>query len=167
MKTCMSITCIVVLSFAGPLFAGAGDLIKVNLPHGDLNRDGVVDSTDLDLMQGLFSDDPVAKSQVTSGIFGADMNGNGGLDVDDIIVLAQMVHGSRPSIKPATPRPTRILVGDVNADGEISLADAVALLRFVTQQSDWFNGCTESADINGDGRVDHFDLSPLFTYIFG
>ncbi len=167
MKTCMTITCIVVLSFAGPLFAGAGDLITVDLPLGDLNRDGVVDPVDVRLMHGLFAGDPLAKSRITCGIFGVDMNENGSLDVGDAVELANIVFGSKPAIKKATSRPTSILVGDVNADGVISLADGIDLLRFVTKQTDWFNGCTESADIDGNGRVDFRDLQPLFTYLFG
>ncbi len=58
------------------------------------------------------------------------------------------------------------LAGDVNGDGSVSLADAVALANYLTAQSStlpvWKNG-----DMNGDGKLNAVDLTLLKQSLLG
>ena len=47
--------------------------------------------------------------------------------------------------------------GDVNLDGKLSLADAVALQKHISGAAN--AAAPENGDLSGDGRVNVFDLS--------
>ena len=67
-------------------------------------------------------------------------------------------------------RPIR---GDVNADGKISIADAVFLARFIAEDTALPSGIQQNitengiADINGDRETDAFDITAILRVIAG
>ncbi len=54
-----------------------------------------------------------------------------------------------------------LLSGDVNGDGKVSVADAVALANYLCTKTDTLAGNAANADLNGDGRLNAVDLSLL------
>lgn len=54
-----------------------------------------------------------------------------------------------------------VTLGDVNGDGTVTVADAVALAKYITLESDSNAIVPEQADMNLDRRIDAADLSAL------
>jgi hypothetical protein len=54
-------------------------------------------------------------------------------------------------------------VGDVNKDGDITIADVTALVNIIL--GTYFD--TENADINSDGHITFDDVSALLNIILG
>ncbi|QDU71021.1 hypothetical protein [Mucisphaera calidilacus] len=100
---------------------------------GDVNRDGVVDDLDIDLLYAnLGSTDPLF-----------DIGGNGGAaDLSDVDALVEQVLGS--------------LYGDSNLDQTVDLLDLSSLAASFDEAGGWANG-----DYNGDTIVNLLDLSIL------
>ena len=58
------------------------------------------------------------------------------------------------------------VAGDVNGDGEIDVADAIALLRYLAGYGDE-STIPANGDFNGDGEVDVADAIALLRYLAG
>ena len=56
--------------------------------------------------------------------------------------------------------PTPIVVGDVNGDGEVNIADVNAVIDFILS-----GGSSDSADVNGDGEVNIADVNAVIDII--
>ena len=56
-----------------------------------------------------------------------------------------------------------ILPGDVNADGEVNIADVNCIISVILGDPDNYEG---RADVNGDGEVTIADINAIFAYIF-
>ncbi|HAP50200.1 MAG TPA: hypothetical protein DCQ56_03150, partial [Porphyromonadaceae bacterium] len=54
------------------------------------------------------------------------------------------------------------LNGDVNGDGEVSIADVTALVDLVMREAD-----NERSDVNGDGETSVADITSLVTLLMG
>ena len=63
--------------------------------------------------------------------------------------------------------PVGILYGDVNEDGEISLADAVLLTQYCNGLRTLTEAQLAAADLNGDGEVNMDDAALLIRYVNG
>ena len=59
-----------------------------------------------------------------------------------------------------------IVAGDVNGDGEVDVADAIALLRYLAGYGDE-STIPANGDFNGDGEVDVADAIALLRYLAG
>jgi len=59
------------------------------------------------------------------------------------------------------------LIGDLNADGAISLGDAAIMCRYLAGWEDYQSIDTAPADINGDGMVSLADVTILSRYLAG
>ena len=57
--------------------------------------------------------------------------------------------------------PTMEEPGDLDSDGEVTVADAVALIRLVTEQQPDSSIDVRAADFNNDGIVDMLDVRDL------
>lgn len=62
-----------------------------------------------------------------------------------------------------------ILRGDVNSDGEVTIADVVRLCRYVAEDTELTPAMTEEqlpcADVNGDSIVDSSDITLIARYL--
>ena len=58
-------------------------------------------------------------------------------------------------------KPAEILKGDVNADGEVNIADAVLLQKWLLAAEDAELADWEAGDLCDDGRLDAFDMAFL------
>jgi hypothetical protein len=58
-----------------------------------------------------------------------------------------------------------LLVGDVNADGSVSVADVTALVNIVLGKTREYN--EKMADVNGDGNVSVADVTALVNLVLG
>ena len=58
------------------------------------------------------------------------------------------------------------VAGDVNGDGEVDVADAIALLRYLAGYGDE-STIPANGDFNGDGEVDVADAIALLRYLAG
>jgi hypothetical protein len=115
--------------------------------YGDVNLDGVVDSTDISIAQGNI-DTP-------GGWADGDVNGDGTVDQTDVDVITEIAGGDN-SNNPCVPTPA--CVGDVNGDGVTDVFD------FSDLAANFGAGpaaTREMGDLTGDGYVDAFDFAEL------
>jgi hypothetical protein len=62
--------------------------------------------------------------------------------------------------------PRKLLQGDINADGQITIADVTALVNIILGKNDQQTD-TCMADINADGQVTIADVTALVNIILG
>jgi|GEM_PF-3151756 len=102
----------------------------------------------------------------TGGTGGGGGGGGGnGLSADQL-----ELHGDN------LPRPQMFVRGDVNGDGQISTADAIAILNWLTDPMHpnhfhppaWTSGfsCFDAADANDDGFLASDDAMKILIYVF-
>lgn len=93
---------------------------------------------------------------------------SGSLPVENLVVIGTTPHvpnfdHGTVDLAPGSSSP-QFVRADVNADGAVNLADAIATLQFL------FSGgivtCEDSADINDDGSVNVADGVSLLSYLF-
>ncbi|MFW6154488.1 MAG: Ig-like domain-containing protein [Planctomycetota bacterium] len=102
---------------------------------GDLNGDGAVDMSDVDLLTAAI------RGETT--VDGADLNDDGALDDADLALMVRDVIGTE--------------MGDANFDGNIDLADFTLLKQNLgISDASWAQG-----DFNGDGVSDLDDFALL------
>lgn len=81
----------------------------------------------------------------------------------------KLVYGIEPDgTKPdgtEPPKPEK-LKGDVNLDKKVSIADAVALNKFIVCASKMNKDAYDNADYNSDGKINIFDLSGIKQVLF-
>lgn len=78
-----------------------------------------------------------------------------------LCLLAILIAASNPVI--ASPAP--FVRGDVNSDGQVSISDLMALVRYVVINGESIS-CLDSADIDDDGRVTIGDPILLISALF-
>jgi hypothetical protein len=54
------------------------------------------------------------------------------------------------------------IVGDVNADGEVNIADVNCIIGIILGKADTYGG---RADVNADGEVNIADINAIIKYI--
>ena len=74
------------------------------------------------------------------------------------IRLKEIDHEKKTITLEAVAEDAPTLSGDVNKDGEISVADAVMLQKWLMNAADAELGDWTAADLNGNGRLDAFDM---------
>ena len=142
------------------------------LGYGDLNGDGVIDGTDVELMIRLVGTtvDPLNPVHVR-----ADLQAIGGITIAEIYSLQDYIDGRVisfvvcPHPVPAIPpclAPDGIGYGDLNGDGVIDEAD-VAILKALFGPVAPSNPVHVRADLDGDGVITRFDQAYLGYYIAG
>jgi hypothetical protein len=115
----------------------SASLLNTRVP-GDINNDGVVDHTDLAILQGGLGK-PGTRSQ-------GDLNGDGLINMSDFQIL------ERNFGRTGTPA----LLGDTDGDGKVDNND---LKVFFANNGKY--GSMAEGDFNGDGKVDFKDYQYL------
>ena len=62
--------------------------------------------------------------------------------------------------------PESSVLGDVNNDGEVNVADIVSIIQFILEYSDLTIAQQELADFNQDGAINVADIVQIVQYIF-
>ena len=65
---------------------------------------------------------------------------------------------TQPETQPVTPPDTNVTAGDINLDGQVNVADAVKLQKYLLGKDKLSAESGKAADVNNDGRTDVFDL---------
>lgn len=115
---------------------------------GDVNRDKVLDDTDLEALI-------IYVEGTTPETFYEDMgdiNGDGVVDEKDIKLLRDYLY------------PPTYQLGDVNGDGAVNVLDVTTLVSYVlNEQLEKF--VEAAADVNGDGNINTLDVTKLVSII--
>ncbi len=115
---------------------------------GDVNRDKVLDDTDLAALI-------IYVEGTTPETFYEDMgdiNGDGVVDEKDIKLLRDYLY------------PPTYQLGDVNGDGAVNVLDVTTLVSYVLNESlETF--VEAAADVNGDGNINTLDVTKLVSII--
>lgn len=126
---------------------------------GDVNHDGVVDSTDLNLLNNAIIETKtriVFPPQPGRPFF--DVNGDGVISNDDYYALQKDLNTHMGSYRPNLPYTNVSEPCDVNGDGAVTEADAqlviLAAKRALAGVSDVLQkSLPNRLDVNGDGQV--------------
>lgn len=114
---------------------------------GDLNSDGAVDMADILLMQSYLT------QEHTELDLKYDITGDKQVDEADLSALSDIANlNNRTAV-----------LGDLNGDGTVDMADEFILLKYLDGDDVAIN--TDACDFTGDGKIDHEDLASLRTYI--
>jgi hypothetical protein len=103
------------------------------------------------------SDDKVAKVSETGKITGT------GIGTTTITTTVTVGESTKSFTTTVEVKNAVYLLGDVNGDNEITMADCIALKRYLTNPNYMIN--EKNADINGDGQVDVSDLLDLYDLV--
>ena len=125
------------------------DAKYANYKRGDINLDGSINTTDLDLLSKYL------KKQAnlnTVQINVADYNNNGIVDSNDLYELEEYLNSD--VIKVNT-------LGDINSDNVIDSNDVTLLEKSVTKKINLSKEQLNYADMNEDGTVDAIDVDIL------
>ena len=117
--------------------------------RGDINLDGKIDNTDLDLLSKYL------KKQAnlnTVQINVADYNNNGIIDNNDLYELEEYLNTEINKTK---------TLGDINFDNVVDSNDVILLNKYVLKQISLTKEQLNYADINDDGVVDEKDADDL------
>jgi hypothetical protein len=128
-------------------------LSKIVCLKGDVNGDGVVNDLDVLYLSNFLNNGGPAP---VGGPCTADLNGDGLVDNADLRFLTKRVSRATP-----TPTPAPCLKGDVNGDGLVNISDYFYLSNFLFSGGPAPVGGPCTADLNGDGLVDKSDLKLL------
>lgn len=132
---------------------------------GDLNQDGIVDMTDVEIMrEWLFvTGDNLTNEQIEFIKTYGDLDGDGEpASTKDFAELTKLVIGN----------PENTELGDVNHDGYINAIDATMIscyyAAYSCNESDLYTEAEHEnfriyGDCNGDGRVNAVDASQILT----
>ena len=127
-------------SWDGTAWSAINDVVFQVASAGDFNRDGHLDTADIDLLAASIRDDDAT----------FDLNNDGQMDTEDLILLVENLMGSR--------------IGDANLDRVFDSQDLVDVFTAgeyedaVRGNSTWGEG-----DWNGDGDFDSEDIVAAFT----
>ena len=140
----------------------------------DINGSGDIDADDYSLLEQyekeLWQKTPAEDSELPEDIRGYldedfDLNGNGiSGDLYDIMGASAYIRINYPECAPHSTEETSLKTavlpqGDVNCDGNVSVADAVAILQFIGNRDRYplKEQGKKNADVNGDGAVTALD----------
>jgi hypothetical protein len=148
-------------------------VIKATLPlRGDVNLDGVVDSKDVVFMQNYLID---RESLTDLQYIAADYVQDGYVDVFDLQALRVMLTENdlleyNGTVNPTLKLPEATIYGDANCDGDVDIADVVAVSVYV-QDSEGTNLTDQgkaNADVDNIGNgVDDNDALLIQQYAIG
>ena len=125
------------------------DAKHANYKRGDINLDGNINTTDLDLLSKYL------KKQAnlnTVQINVADYNDNGFVDNNDLYELEEYLNSEVTKIK---------TLGDINNDNVIDSNDVVLLEKHVANKINLTKEQLSYADMNEDGMIDATDVDIL------
>lgn len=138
--------------------------------QGDVNGDGFMDLTDVEeIAKSLL---PNGKTIETSK---GDITGDGKVDLYDAIEMAKVLYKtdynddgySEVQLEQASAINYEYKLGDVNSDGEVNVADVVALNMYIMNKD--ANPLTQTqikaADVVNDGVIDTSDSALLMNYV--
>jgi hypothetical protein len=150
---------------------------------GDVNQDGVADSTDvMIILQYLAGNIKLGDALFTTETRAeADVNGDGSIDVLDAELILNMVAGNYTTLEEAQLAGKHISdraididedgyvrikywgggSGDVNGDGNVQLGDALLIVQYVKGVRDFTDEQRYNADVNGDNDVDVLDATMI------
>ncbi len=117
----------------------------------------MVDQADVDAVSAHVTG---GKALTDQGAANADLNGDGIVDVDDLVDMSKLVKNNTDPTEPSS-EVTATLIGDVNLDGVLTKEDSDLLLDYVTGQTSLSHAALLNADTNGDGIVDMVDVAEL------
>lgn len=158
LTTPTSITCVATVtnvagntteeSYTTNVYVRNNDGLSVTL-LGDVNCDGVVDTTDYSLLDTYLSD-PINNTVTDQGLVNADIDGNGVVDATDLQSLKNMIN--------LVP-----LYGDANGDGVVNIADVVKVALYIESPDEHplTSHQITNADVDLDGDVDADDKSHI------
>ena len=125
------------------------DAKYANYKRGDINLDGKVDNTDLELLNKYL------KKQAnlnTVQINVADYNNNGTIDNNDLYELEEYLNTELNKVR---------TLGDINFDNVIDSNDVIILNKYVLKQISLTKEQLNYADMNNDGAIDEKDVDIL------
>lgn len=146
---------------AMPMVSGA-EVLK-----GDINQDGIIDSTDADLLLDFIfhyynGDKDIYEEKIQHYLTYGDINGDGDIYFDDLILMGEINNDITLNTE----------IGDVNHDGYVNAIDATAVLCYYGDLStDNYDKYTEAQHENfqtygnmtkselGDDKVDALDAT--------
>ncbi len=125
---------------------------------GDINRDGVINKNDNDLLQSyLRGTENLSGEQKSS----ADCDLNGEITETDLFLIQKFIENGYTSGDEISHS-----VGDINSDGVRTIVDLIILQKFLLAIiSITDEDMLERADVNGDNFVNIFDLTLMKQYI--
>jgi Ca2+-binding EF-hand superfamily protein len=133
---------------------------KTDFALADLNNDGVIDSTDVEILinivtgktqAGTATPTPVPAA-ATQTVVKGDINGDGKVDREDVLLAVKMATGLlKPSDK-------ELKAGDMDGDGKITVKDATLIQEKVGYKL---------GDVNGDGKIDGEDVKLALLFATG
>lgn len=140
--------------------------------YGDVNRDGVIDEADKDLVMQIGMGSIVVDDEQT---ILADVNKNGTVDVMDAALILQYTVGNPAASTGQTVvlndidyRPVKFYkYGDVNRDGLINQQDADLVLNYSLDIISLDSEQKILADVNGDGEASGMDASLILQMASG
>jgi hypothetical protein len=83
----------------------------------------------------------------------------------ELVALTEPTPGA-PNAEPVAPPQDEFVRGDTNADGQVNIADTVALLNFLFRTGNE-PSCLDTGDANDDGRLNVSDPIALLRHLFG
>ncbi|MBP5579756.1 MAG: glycoside hydrolase family 9 protein [Ruminococcus sp.] len=140
--------------------------VRVNgTAYGDVNEDGVVNQTDVELLENHIKDS--AKYPLTEqGAKNANVStmGDETLDEADVRILTLFIEGSVSNLPqyagassgPDVDEPNKVTeadYGDANCDGTIDMADAVLIMQALANPNKYGVGGTDSKHITEQGAA--------------
>lgn len=127
------------------------------------NSNGLLSSASTDYVNELSMNADGSVNVVGSG--GAYLRFNAGTDQMRFRYYKSSSYSGQRAIALYMKQEVVLLIGDVNGDGSISIADVTALVNIVLGRTAEFD--EKVADVNGDGSVSVADVTALVNLIFG
>ena len=125
------------------------DAKYANYKRGDINLDGVVNTTDLELLSKYLKKQA---SLNTVQINVADYNNNGIVDNNDLYELEEYLNSEIMKVN---------TLGDINNDNVIDVNDVILLKKYVANQIKLTKEQLKYSDMNEDGVIDLTDVDLL------
>lgn len=126
---------------------------------GDISLDGKISMMDVGRINSYLAGKTTLTEQQLKN---ADVNADGKVDETDKLLLIRVVQEILPKTLPTEPINYYTLYGDINEDGTITQDDYNLLEKHVSKTSLLTTEQSiKNADVNGDGRINAFDMSIL------
>lgn len=123
---------------------------------GDINGDGRIDNTDLNIIKQYLTDarglTPYEKSI-------ADVNNDGQVTISDMVLILQISQGDITA--------SGDILGDVNSDGRLDKSDVILLLSYVQGKQQLTPRGMAVADTTKDGQINIMDCVWILNVVTG
>lgn len=110
---------------------------------------------------GLYRLDPRTAQATSCGRIGPD-----GIEVMGLYVAPELGDEPDPTPEPTEP-PVEYMLGDIDGDGEVAIADAILAMRSSIGVLELTEAQTLAGDVNLDGNVDVTDALLIMRYAMG